>query len=74
MDKLEIDYFLNVGKAIAYIEEILDNELFENLSKHNEYWQDKDDDERLNDTRCRLSYINERLWQVMSLLNNEKDE
>jgi hypothetical protein len=64
-----INKLMDVGKAQNKLEDLLENDIFENLSKHNPYWETDPDCEKLDDCRRRLAVIKETLWEVVSLID-----
>jgi hypothetical protein len=65
-----IDYLLHIGEARHILSQLLHNDLFDNLSKHNPYWSETVDAiEKLNSIRLSLYEIKESLFDI-----NEKLE
>ncbi len=64
----------NMGRIEERILSLLDEEIFENLSKHNPYWDSEHEPEgdKLHDTRMRLSCIKDNLWDIISILKNNE--
>ena len=60
----------NMGRAENIIIELLDEDLFKNLSKHNTYWHHKDDEveEKFDNIRMKISCLHDNLWGVVDLL------
>ena len=68
-----IDRIEDIGRARQKLKSILDTEVFDNLSKHNPYWESKDEEmsERLYEIRMSLSCLNDNLWDLWAILNKE---
>lgn len=66
----------DLGECRQRLKEVLNNELWKDLSKHNPYWDSEDDStaDKLYDIRCSLSWVEERLWDVFSLLQGNKED
>ncbi len=70
-----LSYLINVGKALHILEKVAKEDVFQDLSKHNEFWRSEETkhyetvDEKLEAIRIRLSFIEDRLWDAISLLN-----
>lgn len=64
----------DIGRAQQRLKSILDDDLFDNLSKHNTYWHSKYEPEsdKLDDLRRKLSCLSDNLWDLMTIL--QKDE
>lgn len=71
-----IDIVIRMGRAQNHLETLLDEEIFEDLSKHNTYWESKHEREDgiLDDTRRSLSCLHDNLWDLMSILKNDTVE
>lgn len=52
------------GRAYEKIIRLCDEEIFETLSKHNEYW----DSEKLEEVRLKLNHIRDQLLEIHELL------
>jgi hypothetical protein len=65
-----ISYILQVGESRQILTELSRHEIFDTLSKHNEYWDSEHviEAEKLDDARCKLKYIFERLNEVLEKL------
>lgn len=64
---------INVGRALEKLNVVLDNEIFDNLSKHNPKWnsEHENESETLYQTRCTLNHIQEQLYEVFALLKGD---
>lgn len=61
----------NTGKAYAKLDGLIRHEMFDNLSKHNPYWDSEHEIEsdKLHDIRMRLQTIQETISDVMVLID-----
>lgn len=74
LSKQMIERVSDIGRIEILLKEVMDSELFDDLSKHNPYWQDTDRakaEDRLYEIRCRLSGIQDGLWSVMEIINKD---
>lgn len=64
----------DLGRAQERLKTILDDEIFNNLSKHNAYWESEHEkeDEKLYDIRCKLSCLLDNLWDLFAILRKEE--
>jgi len=77
MDVILIKHLHNIGKAQHMIKELLNRDIFDTLSKHNEWWGSEKDDEaseKLEDVRCTLNGIQYELWEIQEALSLPEDE
>ena len=62
----------DMGKAEYLVKSILEDEYFSChfLSKHNEYWDSKHEieNDKLDEARRKFSYLQDRLWNVVNIL------
>ena len=65
----------DIGRAQARLKSILDDEIFENLSKHNPYWDSKHELEadKLDDLRRKISCLSDNLWDLWTILRKEEE-
>ncbi len=65
----------DMARAEVMLLQVLENDLFRDLSKHNPYWESEHEieSEKLYDTRCKLSCIKDILWDVFGSLKGEED-
>lgn len=63
------------GRAQQKLKSILDDEIFENLSKHDPYWDSTHESEadRLHDIRCKLNCLSDNLWDLWAILRKEEE-
>lgn len=68
-----LDRIESIGEARYRLISLLDNELFDDLSKHNPYWDSKYENEcdKLYTIRCALKWLEEELLEIVSVLNKE---
>jgi hypothetical protein len=67
----------NIGKAQYMIKELLQRDIFDTLSKHNDWWNcpvDEIANEKLEEARCQLSGIQYELWEIQEALSAPEDE
>ena len=65
-----------LGKIEILLKNVLQNPAFENLSKHNPYWGSGDEEEdadSLDETRLRLSFIEQQLCDIMELIYHDEE-
>lgn len=80
ISKEHLQYLINVGKALHKLEEVAKHELLDDLSKHNDFWRSDETihyetvDEKLDAIRMQLSFISDKLWDVVSLLDIQGDD
>ena len=76
MDSQLIKHLHNIGKAQLLVKQLLDKEIFETLSKHNEWWDSEDAiaSDKLEDVRCTLNGIQYELWEIQEALSAPEDE
>lgn len=67
---------MNMGRAQEKISELLKHEVFDTLSKHNEYWDSQHEVEadKLDESRLRFSYIEGELHDIRALMNSAEDQ
>ncbi len=67
---------IDLGRVEEKIKNILDDEIFDTLSKHNPYWDSKHDLEadKLDDLRRKFSCLQDNLWDIMAILQKEREE
>jgi hypothetical protein len=63
----------DTGRAQERLRQVLDNEVFENLSKHNPYWDSEHEKEaeKLNDIRLNIASVSEELYEIWGMLKTE---
>lgn len=66
------DRIINVGRAVEKINDLLNQEIFRDLSKHNPKWESEHEKENdtLYDARCALKYTHNQLEDIYYLLKN----
>jgi len=77
MNKELIAHLHNIGKAQLLIKQLLDRDIFDTLSKHNEWWGSETDEEaseKLEEARCQLNGIQYELWEIQEALSLPEDE
>jgi hypothetical protein len=71
-----IGYIEKIGIAREKLNEILDLDIWDDLSKHNPYWESQYEPEcdKLDDARRRLAALHEQLLEIHLLLKiKDKD-
>ena len=65
----------DIGRAQIKLKSILDDDIFDNLSKHDLYWKSEHDleDEKLDDIRRKISCLNDNLWDLWAILKKESE-
>lgn len=73
-DKM-ISRIKDLGRAQERLKMILDDEIFDTLSKHNPYWDSKYEPEadKLDDLRRKFSCLSDNLWDIMGILRTEEE-
>lgn len=64
-----------IGRAQEKLDNLFGDEIFDNLSKHNPYWDSEHEieSEKLYDIRCKLGYIHDKLSDIVSLFYWENE-
>ena len=73
----DIDRLINIGRALEKISDILDRDIFNNLSKHDIMWNAKTLEEAhdfLDELRCTISAINDDLSEAYFLIKKTDEE
>lgn len=65
----------DLGRAHNKLKDILDSELFENVSEHSPYWHSDHilEEKKLDDLREKISCLNDNLWDLMQILRTESE-
>lgn len=65
---------MNIGVAKERLSDVIENIIPENLSKHDPYWDSEHEveNDKLYDCRMKFSHLQEKLWDIYSLLNMEE--
>lgn len=65
----------DIGRAREKLKTILDDDIFDTLSKHNPYWDSEYEVEsdKLDDLRRKFSCFSETLWDLYGILHKEED-
>ncbi len=73
VSKIMVDKLISIGRAQHLLKEIMSEEIFDGLSKHNVYWQSayEKEYEKLDDTRRRLVIIYDNLCDLHAVLHND---
>lgn len=76
-ESCDIKYLVRVGMGLEKLQSVLDDDIWDNLSKHSTYWDSAHEKEadKLDSVRMKLSFLNESLWEVVNCLKSyEEDE
>ncbi|HJT86084.1 MAG TPA: hypothetical protein VJ697_16515 [Nitrososphaeraceae archaeon] len=76
MHKLIIKRLEDIGKCKILVSELLDDEIFDDTSKHNTFWhsENEKDADKLDDVRRKLMFIHERLCDMYCTLNYDYED
>jgi hypothetical protein len=76
MNKDEIKLIMGYGKAHYIIQSLLDDEIFNDLSKHNEYFYHSDEivSDKLRDLRIKFRKIEDSLNEILVLISVQENE
>jgi len=71
-----INRLIAIGTAKEKILQLLDADYFDELSKHNDYWDSSHGEEgdKLDECRMRFKHVYEVLWDVIGLLNCDNED
>lgn len=71
-----IKKIMYLGRAQQQIIDLLDHDLFQDLSKHNPYFDSEHSPEadKLDDCRRRLQVIHDTLWDIIGMFDRECEE
>jgi hypothetical protein len=71
-----INKLLSIGRCLEIIDRLLENTLFDDLSKHNEYWHSEHELEgdKLDETRMSLAAVQEDLLRVWETLKEREED
>ena len=65
----------DIGRCVGMLDAAISNSpLFENLSKHNPYWEHVDNvaDDKLHDIRLQLCALQDKLEEIRCVLNDDE--
>ena len=67
---LMLEKIKNMGIVQKYLYDLMKDEIFGGLSKHNPYWdsEHEKESEKLYDLRCKISYIHGQLEEIFEIL------
>lgn len=76
MDKNKVKYLVSVGQGLEKLLSVVDDDIWNDLSKHSTYWDSEHEKEadKLDDIRRSLSFLNEQLWDVVSCLKSFEED
>lgn len=71
--KADSKVLIKMGRVKEKLFGILNDEVFNSLSKHNPYWDSEHEQEsiKLGDIRFKLSILNDNLWDLVAIMNEE---
>lgn len=70
MHKDLINYLKQIGIAEQILQDLLSDEIFSKLSKHDKYWECEDEnDDRLHDIRFKFLYFQDKIMDAISNLD-----
>lgn len=63
---------MQIGRAEQQIIDLLDHDLFQDLSKHNPYFDSEHslEADKLDECRMKLQLVHETLWNIVGMLEN----
>lgn len=71
LNKLVVKRLQDMGRAEEKLFQLLNHEVFDTLSKHNEYWQSQHqpEDDKLDEARRTLMHIQDKLFDIQQILS-----
>jgi len=65
----------DIGRAQQKLKSIIDDDIFDNLSKHDPFWDSTYESEcdRLHDIRMKLNCLRDNLWDLWAILRREEE-
>jgi hypothetical protein len=73
-DEFTVKALLRLGRAQEKLDSMMKEDFFDDLSKHNPYWHSDIDGDKLDQARRRLSMIQDRLWDIISIVHGGEDD
>jgi len=69
-EELVVSRLEDIGKVREKLKLILEDDIFDNLSKHNPYFdsEHQKESDKLYDLRCKISYIHDKLLDIQAVL------
>jgi len=66
----------DIGRIEEKLLNLTEDQIFENLSKHDEYWscEDPDTSDKLDELRMKFGYINDKIWDIISIIRKDEQE
>lgn len=70
-----VDAVIRLGRAQQYLKNLMETDIFNNLSKHDPNWNSTDEQQAdfLDDLRMGLGSLNDNLWTLVGILNPEDE-
>lgn len=64
----------DIGTAKQLLKELISDNLFDDLSKHNPYWESihEVEDDKLHDLRMKLMYLHEKIGEIYDVVLNDE--
>jgi len=71
-----VDTVIRLGRSQQYLKNLMETDLFINLSKHEPHWNSENPDQSdfLEDKRIGISCLQDNLWTLSEILNGTNDE
>lgn len=75
LPEVVVNRIKDMGRAQQRLKSVLDDEIFDTLSKHNEYWDsiDPDASDKLDDLRRKFVCMQDNLWDVWAILHSNEE-
>jgi len=73
LNELIVSRIEDIGRMRAGLDCIINNELFENLSKHSDYWHSEhtEEDEKLDEIRRKLSCLSDDIMTIINIADRD---
>lgn len=70
-----IERLVLLGRVEEKLSSILDDEIFNMLSKHDPFWESEhqQESEKLYDLRCKLSFISDNLGELWTIVKGNEE-
>lgn len=70
-----VERLISVGEALAILKYLQELPVFQNISKHNPYWESShsEEDDKLHDIRLSLSHIDNIISDVRAILRGDHE-
>lgn len=76
LSALILDRMQDIGIAKERLSALLDDDIFNDLFKHNPWWESEHEAEsdKLHDLRMKLGYFSEKMWEIWHILDAKHDD